>query len=40
MAHDRQDKNHLRLMTRAEFKNRSALSRMCDEIAGMLRRQL
>ena len=35
-----QDKNHSRLMTRAEFKNRSAFGKMCDEIAGMLRRQL
>ncbi len=35
-----QDKSHSRLMTRAEFKNRSALGKICDETAGMLRRQL
>lgn len=35
-----QDKSHSRLMTRSEFKNRSAFGKMCDELAGMLRRQL
>jgi len=35
-----QDKSHSRLMTRSEFKNRSAFGKMCEELAGMLRRQL
>jgi cardiolipin synthase len=34
------DKGKSRLMTRAEFKNRSAAGKMFDEIAGTLRRQL
>ena len=35
-----EDKGKSRLMTRAEFKNRSAVGKMFDEIAGTLRRQL
>lgn len=35
-----EDKGKSRLMTRAEFKNRSALGKMFDELAGTLRRQL
>ena len=35
-----EDKGKSRLMTRAEFKNRSAVGKMFDEIAGALRRQL
>lgn len=35
-----QDKGKSRLMTRAEFKNRSAVGKMFDGIAGTLRRQL
>ncbi|MBE0542572.1 MAG: cardiolipin synthase B [Verrucomicrobia bacterium] len=35
-----EDKNKSRLMTRAEFKNRSAVGKLFDEIAGTLRRQL
>jgi cardiolipin synthase len=35
-----EDKRKSRLMTRAEFKNRSAAGKMFDEIAGTLRRQL
>lgn len=34
------DKARARLMTRAEFKNRSAAGKLIDEMAGMLRRQL
>ncbi len=34
------DKLKSRLMTRAEFKNRSAAGKLVDKIAGMLRRQL
>ena len=34
------DKLRARLMTRAEFKKRSALGKLVDEMAGMLRRQL
>ena len=34
------DKGKSRLMTRGEFKNRSAVGKMFDEIAGTLRRQL
>ena len=34
------DKNKSRLMTRAEFKNRSAVGKMFDKIAGLFRRQL
>lgn len=34
------DKRKSRLMTRAEFKNRSALRKMLDEMAGTLKRQL
>jgi cardiolipin synthase len=34
------DKRHARLMTRAEFKNRSAVGKLFDEMAGLLRRQL
>jgi hypothetical protein len=34
------DKANARLMTRAEFKNRSAVRKLIDEMAGMLRRQL
>jgi cardiolipin synthase len=34
------DKAKSRLMTRAEFKNRSKIRKFCDEIAGTLRRQL
>jgi cardiolipin synthase len=34
------DKANSRLMTRAEFKNRSAVGKFLDEMAGMLRRQL
>jgi len=34
------DKARARLMTRAEFKNRSAVGKLIDEMAGMLRRQL
>jgi len=34
------DKGLSRLMTRSEFKNRSAFGKMYEEIAGMLRRQL
>ena len=34
------DKAHARLMTRAEFKNRSALGKLLDKFAGALRRQL
>jgi cardiolipin synthase len=34
------DKAKSRLMTRAEFKNRSAVGKLFDEIAGTLRRQL
>lgn len=35
-----QDKSKSRLMTRAEFKNRSAAGKLLDSLAGMLRRQL
>ncbi len=35
-----QDKNQSRLMTRAEFKNRSAFGKLCEELAATLRRQL
>ncbi|MCD6050933.1 MAG: phospholipase D/Transphosphatidylase, partial [Verrucomicrobia bacterium] len=35
-----EDKSKSRLMTRAEFKNRSAIRKFFDEIAGTLRRQL
>ena len=35
-----EDKGKSRLMTRAEFKNRSAVGKVFDEIAGTLRRQL
>lgn len=35
-----EDKRKSRLMTRAEFKNRSKVGKMFDEIAGRLRRQL
>ena len=35
-----QDKGKSRLMTRAELKNRSAVGKIFDEIAGTLRRQL
>lgn len=35
-----EDKSKSRLMTRAEFKDRSAVGKMFDEIAGTLRRQL
>jgi cardiolipin synthase len=35
-----EDKRKSRLMTRAEFKNRSKIGKMFDEIAGALRRQL
>lgn len=35
-----EDKRQSRLMTRAEFKNRSNVGKMFDEIAGTLRRQL
>jgi cardiolipin synthase len=34
------DKAHARLMTRAEFKTRSALGKLLDEASGILRRQL
>jgi cardiolipin synthase len=34
------DKGQSRQMTRAEFKNRSALRKLLDEMAGLLRRQL
>ena len=34
------DKNTSRLMTRAEFKNRSLLGKMADTLAGILRQQL
>jgi cardiolipin synthase len=34
------DKGKSRLMTRAEFKNRSAIGKMFDKLAGLLRRQL
>jgi hypothetical protein len=34
------DKGKSRLMTRAEFKNRSAVGKMFDEIESTLRRQL
>ena len=34
------DKRHARLVTRAEFKRRSALNKLIDEAAGLLRRQL
>ena len=34
------DRSKSRLMTRSEFKNRSAVGKMLDEIAGTLRRQL
>jgi len=34
------DKAKSRLMTRAEFKNRSKIRKFCDEIAGTFRRQL
>jgi len=34
------DKNQSRLMSRSEFKNRSAFGKICDDIAGILRRQL
>ncbi len=34
------DKNNSRLMTRAEFKNRSRLGKMADALAGILRQQL
>ena len=34
------DKRNARLMTRAEFKNRSAFGKMLDDLAGTLRRQL
>src|SRR6185295_18813870 len=35
-----EDKRKSRLMTRAEFKNRSPIGKVFDEIAGTLRRQL
>ena len=35
-----EDKGQSRLMTRAEFKNRSKAGKMFDEVAGTLRRQL
>ena len=35
-----QDKDKSRLMTRAEFKNRSAVGQLFDSLAGTLRRQL
>jgi cardiolipin synthase A/B len=35
-----EDKARSRLVTRAEFKRRSALSKLIDELAGLLRRQL
>jgi cardiolipin synthase len=35
-----EDKSRSRLMTRAEFKNRSAAGRLFEKIAGALRRQL
>lgn len=35
-----QDKSLSRLMTRSEFKNRSAIGKLCDRIACTLRRQL
>lgn len=34
------DKRQSRLMTRAEFKDRSAVKKLLDELAGLLRRQL
>jgi cardiolipin synthase len=34
------DKAKSRLMTRSEFKNRSAVGKMFDSLAGMFRRQL
>jgi cardiolipin synthase A/B len=34
------DKGRSRLMTRAEFRTRSALRKLIDEMAGLLRRQL
>ncbi len=34
------DKGKSRLMTRSEFKNRSALGKLFDKLAGLLRRQL
>jgi len=35
-----QDQGKSRLMTRAEFKNRSAVGKLFDSLAGMFRRQL
>lgn len=35
-----QDKLKFRLMTRAEFKDRSKVGKLFDEVAGTLRRQL
>jgi cardiolipin synthase len=35
-----EDKDKSRLMTRAEFKNRSAVGKAFDQVAGMFRRQL
>lgn len=35
-----EDKTKSRLMTRAEFKNRSPIGKMIDEVAGTFRRQL
>jgi cardiolipin synthase len=34
------DKAKSRLMTRSEFKNRSALQKVTDNVSGLLRRQL
>jgi hypothetical protein len=34
------DKKHARQMTRAEFKNRSPVGKLFDEVAGIIRRQL
>jgi hypothetical protein len=34
------DKKNSRLMTRAEFKERSKFAKMIEETAGLLRRQL